>query len=38
MSSMGAGNGTVGGIVVDFVKLTVDLGNGTLFGGGAGGG
>ena len=38
MSTMAAGNGTVGGIVVDFVDLTVDLGNGTRFGGGSGGG
>ena len=33
MGSMAAGNGTTGAIVVDFVTLTVDLGNGTKFGG-----
>lgn len=38
MSTMAAGNGTIGGIVVDFADLTVDLGNGTKFGGGSGGG
>ncbi|CAF9930838.1 MAG: hypothetical protein HETSPECPRED_007724 [Heterodermia speciosa] len=37
MGSMSAGNGTGGGaIVVDFVHLTVDLGNGTRFGGAGG--
>lgn len=37
MNSMSAGDGTGGGaIVVDFVGLTVDLGNGTRFGGGPG--
>ena len=37
MGSMAAGNGTTGAIVVDFVTLTVDLGNGTKFGGVGGG-
>lgn len=33
MVRMDAGDGGKGIIVVDFVGLTIDLGNGTLFGG-----
>ena len=33
MSHMGAGTGERGSIVVDFVGLTIDIGNGTVFGG-----